>query len=69
MYHTDNSDHPLFQAAGAQGQCHVMCFHPWSDMTLASMSLSEIGAVIDKWADIMTEYGLKYEWVQVCKLY
>ena len=43
----------------------VMCFHPWSDITLPLMSLAEIRAVIDKWAELITDFGAKYRWVQV----
>lgn len=43
----------------------VMCFHPWSDLTLPLMSLPEIRAVIDAWAELATELGASYPWVQV----
>jgi len=43
----------------------VMCFHPWSDLTLPLMSLAEIRAVIDAWADLAAELGASYPWVQV----
>lgn len=43
----------------------VMCFHPWSDLTLPLMSLPEIRAVIDTWAELATELGASYPWVQV----
>ncbi|NXV97196.1 GALT uridylyltransferase, partial [Calonectris borealis] len=59
-----DSDHPLFRAAAARGVCKVMCFHPWSDLTLPLMSLSEIRAVIDAWAELAVELGASYPWVQ-----
>ncbi|XP_053148912.1 galactose-1-phosphate uridylyltransferase isoform X3 [Hemicordylus capensis] len=43
----------------------VMCFHPWSDLTLPLMSLAEIRTVIDKWMDIAVELGASYSWVQI----
>ncbi|XP_053148915.1 galactose-1-phosphate uridylyltransferase isoform X6 [Hemicordylus capensis] len=61
----DAGDHPLFRAASAQGVCKVMCFHPWSDLTLPLMSLAEIRTVIDKWMDIAVELGASYSWVQI----
>uniref|UniRef100_A0A8C3Y5P9 Galactose-1-phosphate uridylyltransferase n=1 Tax=Catharus ustulatus TaxID=91951 RepID=A0A8C3Y5P9_CATUS len=61
----DDSDHPLFRAAPARGVCKVMCFHPWSDLTLPLMSLPEIRAVIDAWAELATELGASYPWVQI----
>ncbi|CAH1797450.1 unnamed protein product [Owenia fusiformis] len=59
------SDHPLFKASPANGTCQVVCFHPWSDITLPLMSIKEIRTVIDKWAELMVDLGKKYTWVQI----
>ncbi|KAL0606164.1 Galactose-1-phosphate uridylyltransferase [Plecturocebus cupreus] len=59
------SDHPLFQAKAARGVCKVMCFHPWSDVTLPLMSVPEIRAVVDAWASVIEELGAQYPWVQI----
>ncbi|XP_036753944.2 interleukin-11 receptor subunit alpha isoform X3 [Manis pentadactyla] len=59
------NDHPLFQAEAARGVCKVMCFHPWSDVTLPLMSVPEIRAVIDAWASVTEELGAQYPWVQI----
>lgn len=59
------SDHPLFRAEAARGVCKVMCFHPWSDVTLPLMSVPEIRAVIDAWASVTEELGAQYPWVQI----
>ncbi|XP_021783109.2 galactose-1-phosphate uridylyltransferase isoform X2 [Papio anubis] len=59
------SDHPLFQAKAARGVCKVMCFHPWSDVTLPLMSVPEIRAVVDAWASVTEELGAQYPWVQI----
>ena len=64
----ENSDDPLFKSEAAYGNCQVMCFHPWSDITLPLMQLSEIRCVIDKWSEIAKEEGKQYSWVQVCIL-
>lgn len=61
----EESSSPLFRAAEAKGTCKVMCFHPRSDVTLPLMSVSEVRQVIDKWAEINTELGQKYTWVQI----
>ncbi|KAJ8402042.1 hypothetical protein AAFF_G00372770 [Aldrovandia affinis] len=58
-------DHPLFQTKAARGVCKVMCFHPWSDITLPLMELSDIKRVIDKWAELIEELGTTYPWVQI----
>ncbi|KAK9967970.1 hypothetical protein ABG768_002325 [Culter alburnus] len=57
--------HPLFQSKAARGICKVMCFHPWSDITLPLMQPAEIRKVIDKWADLIVELGAAYTWVQI----
>ncbi|XP_077137432.1 galactose-1-phosphate uridylyltransferase isoform X2 [Ranitomeya variabilis] len=59
------NEHPLLQARSARGVCQVMCFHPWSDITLPLMSSDEVRAVIDKWAEINTDLGAIYPWVQI----
>lgn len=43
----------------------VMCFHPWSDITLPLMKKHEVVKVIDKWAELVEELGATYPWVQV----
>lgn len=65
MFLTEVSDDPLFQSAAAQGTCKVMCFHPWSDITLPLMEIKDIKAVVDAWADLNADLGQKYAWVQV----
>ncbi|XP_075438321.1 galactose-1-phosphate uridylyltransferase isoform X2 [Ascaphus truei] len=59
------SDHPLLLSKSARGVCKVMCFHPWSDLTLPLMSPADIRGVVDKWAEIMTDLGATYPWVQI----
>lgn len=46
----------------------VLCFHPWSDVTLPLMSVPEIRAVVDVWASVTEELGAQYPWVQVCEV-
>jgi len=57
--------HPLFQTQAVRGTCRVICFSPRHDLTLAAMSLPEIRAVIDLWADQTADLGQTYRWVQV----
>ncbi|XP_041361353.1 galactose-1-phosphate uridylyltransferase-like [Gigantopelta aegis] len=61
----EESDDPLFQAAPAYGTCKVMCFHPWSDLTLPVMTHKDIRAIVDAWADLNIDLGKKYQWVQI----
>ncbi|KAG8131342.1 hypothetical protein E2320_017891 [Naja naja] len=50
---------PTLCVPGPRGRTasKVMCFHPWTDLTLPLMSLAEIRRVIDKWAEIAVELG------------
>ncbi|XP_044029024.1 galactose-1-phosphate uridylyltransferase isoform X3 [Siniperca chuatsi] len=60
-----SEQHPLFQSKAARGVCKVMCFHPWSDITLPLMKKQEVVKVIDKWAGLVEELGTTYPWVQI----
>jgi hypothetical protein len=62
---SDSSEDLLFQSAQATGTCKVMCFHPWSDMTLPLMEVKDIVSVIEKWAETNSDLGKTYTWVQV----
>uniref|UniRef100_A0A8C1XVZ6 Galactose-1-phosphate uridylyltransferase n=1 Tax=Cyprinus carpio TaxID=7962 RepID=A0A8C1XVZ6_CYPCA len=53
------------QSHKTQSLYSVMCFHPWSDITLPLMQPAEIRKVIDKWADLIVELGAEYTWVQI----
>ena len=57
--------YPYIKSEGVQGTCRVICFSPRHDLTLPEMSIEEIRAVIDVWADQILELGKKYLWVQV----
>lgn len=60
-----NSDDELFLMGSAKGQCRVMCFHPKSNVTIARMTIDEIGEVIRQWIKEMLELGEKWSWVQI----
>ncbi len=57
--------HPLLRAEAEWGTCRVVCFSPHHDLTLAEMSLPEIGVVVDLWAEQTIDLGQCYRWVQV----
>lgn len=61
----DNMENDLFKLQPAKGKCQVMCFHPYSDLTLPTMELEDIVKVIDKWLEILAENCPKYNWVQI----
>lgn len=43
---------PLLQVQSVRGQCHVICFSPQHDKTLADMSEQEILPVINAWIHV-----------------
>ncbi|XP_048583582.1 galactose-1-phosphate uridylyltransferase isoform X2 [Nematostella vectensis] len=61
----DYLTHPLLRSEPAQGTCRVMCFHPWSDVTLPLMSVPEILKVIQEWIKQFNELSKTYKWVQI----
>lgn len=59
------SDDPLFQTRSAKGTCKVMCYHPYSDVYLTSLSTKEVVDIINEWVRQTEELGKKYSWVQI----
>lgn len=56
---------PLFRAETARGTSQVICFSPNHSKTLPELSLSQIGAVIDTWAEQVADLGSIYANVQI----
>ncbi len=57
--------HPLLQRQAVPGECHVICFSPRHDLTLAEMDTGDIEHVARVWQHLITELGSKYRWVQI----
>lgn len=55
----------LLRLQSVRGTCRVVCFSPRHDLTLAEMSPSEIGTVINVWTEQAIELGEEYRWVQI----
>jgi UDPglucose--hexose-1-phosphate uridylyltransferase len=49
FWETYIDENPLLQVESVRGQCHVICFSPQHDKTLADMTEPEIIPVIDAW--------------------
>jgi UDPglucose--hexose-1-phosphate uridylyltransferase len=58
-------EHPFVRQEAVRGVCRVLCFSPRHDLTLAVMSVQDIGRVVDMWADQARELGRQYRWVQI----
>ncbi len=57
--------HHLLRSEAVRGTSRVICFSERHDLTLPELPVSAIRAVIDLWADQLSELGQTYEWVQV----
>ncbi|MGB3471949.1 MAG: UDP-glucose--hexose-1-phosphate uridylyltransferase [Erythrobacter sp.] len=55
----------LFRAENTDGLCRVICFSPDHSKTLPELSLPQIRAVIDTWADQTSELGGRFANVQL----
>jgi len=60
-----HSTHPLLRLESVAGECRVICFSPRHDLTLPELSVEQIGAVVEVWADQVAELGEMYRWVQL----
>jgi len=57
----------LIRAEAERGVCRVVCFTPRHDLTIARMSVDEIGGVVDTWVAQYQELGaLSFiNWIQI----
>jgi len=55
----------LLQSQTVPGECHVICFSPRHDLTLAEMDTEDIGRVVRVWQHLIADLGSKYRWVQI----
>jgi UDPglucose--hexose-1-phosphate uridylyltransferase len=55
----------LMRAHPHAGTCRVLCYAPRHDLALAQLSTAQIRAVIDTWAEQITELGARWRWVQI----
>ena len=62
---TERIEDGLLRAEGEEGACHVLCFSPRHDLTLALMPPDAVRRVVDVWADETAELGRRYRWIQV----
>ena len=64
---SDEGGKGLLVAEGESGVCRVICFSPRHDLTLAKMSIAEICAVVNVWAEQYVELGSRedIDYVQV----
>ncbi|KJE96682.1 UDP-glucose-hexose-1-phosphate uridylyltransferase [Capsaspora owczarzaki ATCC 30864] len=55
----------LLVAQSTRGRCHVMCFSPKHNLTMAQMSTEEITGVVHEWMRQQKELSAEYEYTQL----
>ncbi|RME16214.1 MAG: UDP-glucose--hexose-1-phosphate uridylyltransferase [Alphaproteobacteria bacterium] len=58
-------DGRLFRAETVRGTARVICFSERHDLTLPELSVPQIRAVVDLWAEQLDELGKTYDWVAI----
>ncbi|KAG0180989.1 galactose-1-phosphate uridyl transferase [Apophysomyces sp. BC1021] len=54
---------PLLRVEGVRGECHVICFSPRHDLTMAEMTKNEVFVVVQQWIESyesMKNKGIQY---------
>lgn len=64
----ETQENGLFRAESARGICRVICFSPRHDLTVALMSIEEIGAVVDCWVEQYVELNA-IEWMGYVQIF
>lgn len=59
------TDDPLFRVEASAGVCRVICFSPDHGKSLPLLTVEQIRAVIDCWADQTAQLGTRFANVQV----
>ncbi|ORZ03578.1 galactose-1-phosphate uridylyltransferase [Syncephalastrum racemosum] len=49
LQETDCEDDDLLKVEGVRGECHVICFSPRHDLTMAEMKPEEVQGVVQQW--------------------
>lgn len=60
-----SSESTLFQVEAVRGTSRVICFSPRHDLSLAEMTVEDIGKVIKVWIDQFIELSKTYHWIQI----
>ncbi|KAF7729961.1 galactose-1-phosphate uridyl transferase [Apophysomyces ossiformis] len=63
----ERTDDPLLRVEGVRGECHVICFSPRHDLTMAEMSTEEVSGVVQQWAD--SYKAMKHKEVQYVQIF
>ncbi|SCV74509.1 BQ2448_7538 [Microbotryum intermedium] len=65
----DESVNSLFRQESARGKCHVICFSPRHDLTVAEMKDDEIKDVIGAWTKLYKDVSEQYPWIKYIQIF
>ncbi|KDE07174.1 galactose-1-phosphate uridylyltransferase [Microbotryum lychnidis-dioicae p1A1 Lamole] len=65
----DESVKSLFRQESARGKCHVICFSPRHDLTVAEMKDQEIEGVIEAWTKLYKHVSKEYPWIKYIQIF
>lgn len=51
----DGDQDDLLRVEGVRGECHVICFSPQHNLTMAEMHVEQVGRVVDAWIALYKE--------------
>ncbi|KAI5480685.1 UDP-glucose:hexose-1-phosphate uridylyltransferase [Pseudohyphozyma bogoriensis] len=64
-----NQNSSLFKIQPARGKCHVICFSPRHDITVAEMSDDEIRGVIKAWTKLYQGVSKDHPWINYIQIF
>ncbi|CAO3617658.1 unnamed protein product [Cunninghamella blakesleeana] len=70
--HSDEDDieeEELFRVKGVRGECHVICFSPRHDLTMAEMTVEEIGLVVQEWTKNYQKIKSETPWIEYVQIF
>ncbi|ORX59478.1 galactose-1-phosphate uridylyltransferase [Hesseltinella vesiculosa] len=65
----DEDDVDLFRVQGVRGECHVICFSPRHDLTMAEMTTDEVALIVAQWRDSFACIKQKQPWIQYVQIF
>ncbi|KAL6727546.1 hypothetical protein Aduo_009415 [Ancylostoma duodenale] len=61
----DKKDNELFRQMEVRGVCRVICYHPDTKQSIATMSQEEVTKVVKVWIEQFQELKQRYLWIQI----
>ncbi|KAI8092546.1 galactose-1-phosphate uridylyltransferase [Halteromyces radiatus] len=65
----DDGQDDLFCVEGVRGECHVICFSPRHDLTMAEMTVDEVALVVQQWTDSYKYIKQERPWIRYVQIF